>query len=87
VRADRRQLFKMLDVQSPGTGDGVGPRLRERPELRLGVHDAFDAMANRSKVLRARRSIRLTVTTSPGSEAQEKFPKVLISVKMLASEV
>jgi hypothetical protein len=30
-------------------------------------------MANRSKVLRARRSMRVTVTTSPGGEAVEQF--------------
>ena len=28
--------------QSPGAGAGVGPRFRERAELRLGVRDALD---------------------------------------------
>jgi hypothetical protein len=33
-------------------------------------------MANRSKVLRARRSMRVTVTTSPGGEGVEHFQKL-----------
>ena len=28
--------------QSPGPGAGVGPWLRQRTELRLGVHDLLD---------------------------------------------
>ena len=37
-----RQATKYSNHQSPGTGDGVGPQLRERLELRLGVHDGSD---------------------------------------------
>jgi len=33
-------------------------------------------MANRSKVLGARRSIRVTVTTSPGGEGVQHFEKL-----------
>jgi hypothetical protein len=43
----------------------AGDRLGQLTELRLGVHDLLDE-ANRSKVLRARRSTRVTVTTPPG---------------------
>src|ERR1700747_3361978 len=37
-----REASEYNEHQAPGAGIGVGPRLRERAELRLGVHDAFD---------------------------------------------
>jgi hypothetical protein len=54
------------DGEHQAPGAGVGPRLGQGSKLRLGVRDAL-TMANWSKVLRARRSIRVTVTTSPGA--------------------
>jgi len=59
------------DHQAPGAGAGIGPRLREGTELPLGIDDLpiCLTMANRSKVERARRSMRVTVTMSPGARA------------------
>jgi Pentapeptide repeats (8 copies) len=37
-----RQSAENGNHQPPGAGAGVGPRFRERAELRLGVHDTFD---------------------------------------------
>jgi hypothetical protein len=37
-----REAAENGNHQAPGAGAGVGPRLRERPELRLRVHDAFN---------------------------------------------
>jgi hypothetical protein len=45
-----------------------GPRLGEGTKLRLGVHDLL-TMANSPKVERARRSMRVTVTTSQAARA------------------
>jgi hypothetical protein len=36
------QAVEHRQHQAPGAGAGIGPRFRELPELRLGVHDALD---------------------------------------------
>jgi hypothetical protein len=53
--------------QPPGTGAGIGPWLGEGAELRLGVDDLLDDGEQVEGAPRARRSIRVTVTTSPGA--------------------
>jgi len=50
--------------QAPGAGAGVGPRFRQGAKLRLGIHDALD---DGEQIEGAARSIRVTVTTSPGA--------------------
>jgi hypothetical protein len=52
--------------QAPGAGAGVGPRLGQWSELRLASTMRL-TMPNRSKVLRARRSMGITVTVSPAA--------------------
>jgi hypothetical protein len=47
ARADKIALYVRQSAQdgnhqSPGAGAGVGPRLRQRTELRLRVHDLLD---------------------------------------------
>ena len=52
--------------QAPGAGAGVGPRLGQGSKLRALASTMRLTMPNRSNVLRASRSMRVTVTTSPG---------------------
>src|SRR5438270_368073 len=52
--------------QAPCAAGAVGPRFRQGSELRLASAMRL-TMANRSKALRASRSMRVTVTTSPGA--------------------
>jgi hypothetical protein len=54
IALDIGQAAEYRQHHAPGARAGVGPRLREKSELRLGAHDPL-TMANRSKVLRAGR--------------------------------
>ena len=65
VALNVREAAENGNHQPTGAGAGVGPRLGKRAELRLGVHDLLDD-GEQVKVMRARRSIRVTVTASPG---------------------
>jgi hypothetical protein len=42
ITLDVRQSAEHRQHQAPGAGAGVGPRLGQGSELRLGVHDALD---------------------------------------------
>jgi hypothetical protein len=63
------QAAESASINRPVTGAGVIPRFGQGSKLRLGVDDALEdlRMPNRSNVLRAGRSMRVTVTTSPGA--------------------
>ena len=42
IRSRSTSASEYGEHQAPGAGAGVRPRLRQRSELRLGVHDALD---------------------------------------------
>ena len=52
--------------QAAGAGAGVGPRLGQGSELRLGVHDALDD-TKQIEGAAGQPVDRVTVTTSPGA--------------------
>lgn len=55
IALDIGEAAEQSDQHSPGADAGVGPRFSRRTKLWLGVWICL-TMANRSKVLRARRS-------------------------------
>jgi hypothetical protein len=76
--------------QAPGAGAGVGPRLRERAELRALASTICLTMPNRSNVLRARQSILVTVTHVAGAQLPEhpvKLAPVVVRARHLLAVI
>jgi hypothetical protein len=74
-----REAAEYRQHQAPGAGAGIGPRLSQGSELRLGVHDALDDAEQVKGAARQPVDAR-TVTTSPGAS----LPSIRLSSRRSA---